>query len=174
MIQKNFEIINVGLEQRKPGFIPKAGVTFKAGDLVKLSVDGNGVTNLDMSDGVDFIGVALEGNAIASTILADQAIVDVSGYNRGGLISYFNGVGTVAKLVNTSAVVGTGIGAVSIYDATKTYALNQKIYWDGTKYTNVSTVTPEGSGEEPITLEAIAKVVGQDTVAKVLEIQYTI
>jgi len=174
MITKNFQILNVGLEQRKAGFVPKAGEVIREGDLVAISVDGNGVTNLEVSDGVTFIGVALESNVIASSQLADQSIVDVSGYNRGGLISYFNGVGTTAKLINTSAVAGTGVGAVTMFDATKTYTNNQAIYFDGTKYTNVSTVTPAGSGETPITLTQIAKVVAQDTVAKTLTIQYII
>jgi len=174
MIQKNFEILNVGLEQRKTGFVPKASEIIRAGDVVAISVDESGVTNLEVSDGVTFIGVALESNVIASEQLADQSIVDVSGYNRGGLVSYFNGVGTVAKLINTDAVAGTGVGAVTMYDATQTYTLNQSIYFDGTKYTNVSTVTPEGSDETPITLAVVAKVVGQDTVAKTLTIQYII
>lgn len=174
MIIKNFEILNVGLEQRTPGYVPAANTTIRAGYLADVSVDGNGVTNIGVSDGVSFIGVALESNVIASIQPADQSIVDVSGYNRGGLISYFNGVGTKAKLVNTVAIAGTGVGAVTMFDATKTYTINQAIYWDGSKYTNVSTFTPEGSGETPLNLVAIAKVIAQDVAAKTLAIQYTI
>ena len=108
------KILGNGVEVRKPGFTPNGEIL--AGRAVTLdSADTTGST-IKLAGASDIVlGLALE-----TTVAPLTQWFNYDDYNRGGLVSAVSGSGFEVAVFND--------GRGEIFDSTKSYALNDKIY----------------------------------------------
>ena len=107
-------ILGNGVEVRKPGFTPNGAIL--AGQAVTLdSADVSGMT-IKVAGASDIVlGLALE-----TTVAPITNYFNYDDYDRGGLVSAVSGSGFEVEIFND--------GRGDIFDSSKSYALNDKIY----------------------------------------------
>lgn len=114
------QILNSGVEQRKPGYTVKTGVSVISGKPVQYDPNDTTGATIMLGDGNSMtMGFALETN-VAPT----SPSVNYDDYNRGGLVAYTCGMGVEMKIWDD------GRGAP--YDTTQTYVMNQAVYCGAT------------------------------------------
>lgn len=108
------KILGNGVEVRKPGFTPNGEILAgKAVTLDSADISGKTIKLAGASDIV--LGLALE-----TTVAPLTNWFNYDDYNRGGLVSAVSGSGFEVAVFND--------GRGDIFDSTKSYALNDKIY----------------------------------------------
>lgn len=108
------KILGNGVEVRKPGFTPNGEILAgKAVTLDSADISGKTIKLAGASDIV--LGLALE-----TTVAPLTNWFNYDDYNRGGLVSAVSGSGFEVAVFND--------GRGDIFDSTKSYAINDKIY----------------------------------------------